>query len=398
MIEARRVRGGKRQRARSAVLVGALAGTLAAYTAETAAGPAARTDPPPGTGPSLPAVAASPTGSSAPATEDRAAPPTGSLRLAFAGDIHFEAQLRRRLNDPDTALQPISRVLADADITFANLETAIATGGSPEPKAYTFRAPPSALDAVKAAGIDVISMGNNHAVDYGSAGLRETLRALGRRAVTADTSRAARSGRDLAVVGVGADALTAYAPVLVEAAGHRVAVVAASALREETFRRWTATDTRPGIASVRDWERVLAAVRQGRADADLVVVYLHWGIEGDSCPSSRQRSLARDLADAGADVVVGTHAHLLQGAGHLQQRDIYVAYGLGNFAFYTPPGRPQAESGVLTLTLDGRRVVGHRWTPARIDKRGLPVPLQGEQAARARERWERLRRCTDLRG
>lgn len=337
------------------------------------------------------------------------APAPAVLRLAFAGDVHFERELAARLENPASALAPVTAVLSDADITMVNLETAIATGGTAQPKRYTFRAPPSALDALAGAGVDVATMANNHAVDFGASGLRETFAALDERAVTArdagtggaEALVSARAGADLAVIGVGPDARTAYAPVVVAAAGRRVAFVAASSVAEETFARWTATDSRPGIASVRDLDRLLASVRSARAGADVVVVYMHWGIEGDRCPSSFQRSLARGLAAAGADVVVGAHTHLLQGAGHLPDESgagtTYVAYGLGNFAFYAAPGSEQAQTGVLTLTLSGREVTDARWTPARIDGRGLPVPLQGAAAEDARDDWAALRRCTDLR-
>ena len=402
--------GSARVRARS-VLPALLALAAAACTGSPAPPAAA---PPTGgpTGGTATTATPGPTAASPAPAPSPAGPGAGTLRLAFAGDVHFERQLRARLDDPATALEPIAGVLSEADVAMVNLETAIATDGTRQPKRYTFRAPPAALDALAAAGVDVATMANNHAADFGAAGLRETFAALKDRAVTArggGTGGAAalataRAGKDLAVVGVGPDARVAYAPVVVEAAGRRVAFVAASSIAEHTLANWTATDARPGIASVRDLDRLLASVRTARAGADVVVVYMHWGIEGDRCPSSYQRSLARRLAEAGADAVVGTHAHLLQGAGHLPAgsrgdggRGAYVAYGLGNFAFYTPPGTPKAESGVLTLTLAGREVTEARWTPARIDARGLPVPLRGAAAEQAREDWDALRRCTDLR-
>ena len=96
---------------------------------------------------------------------------TQPITISFAGDVHFEAQLRSRLSDPSTALAPIATQLSAADLTVVNLETSIGESGTPEPKRYTFQAPPEALDALAAAGVDVATMANNHAMDFGPEGL-----------------------------------------------------------------------------------------------------------------------------------------------------------------------------------------------------------------------------------
>ena len=146
------------------------------------------------------------------------------------------------------------------------------------------------------------------------------------------------------------------------------------------------------LASAKRVDALLAAVRSAVADHDIVVVFLHWGIERMTCPSDRQTMLARRLVAAGADIVVGGHAHRLQGAGRLG--GAFVAYGLGNFAFYSPPG-PAAETGVLFVTATGRRIDRYRFAPAYI-RDGSPVPLSGGDAEAAIDRWRNLRGCTDL--
>jgi poly-gamma-glutamate capsule biosynthesis protein CapA/YwtB (metallophosphatase superfamily) len=122
------------------------------------------------------------------------------------------------------------------------------------------------------------------------------------------------------------------------------------------------------------------------------VVDLHWGRELVNCPIDRQRALAPKLVAAGADVVVGSHAHLLLGGGYL--RGAYIHYGLGNFVFYSRGG-VTAQSGVLLLTLRGRAVTESRWIPALISG-GIPIPLRGADASRAVSSWQSLRRCTGL--
>jgi poly-gamma-glutamate synthesis protein (capsule biosynthesis protein) len=146
------------------------------------------------------------------------------------------------------------------------------------------------------------------------------------------------------------------------------------------------------MASAYEEATLLASVRKARASADTVVVDLHWGRELVNCPIDRQRALAPKLVAAGADVVVGSHAHILLGGGYL--RGAYVHYGLGNFVFYSRGGLT-AQSGVLQLTMRGRAVTASRWIPATISG-GIPIPLQGAAATRAVSSWQSLRRCTGL--
>ena len=305
--------------------------------------------------------------------------PAARLTLAFAGDVHFADRTAARLTaNPDTAFGEAATALRAADLTMVNLETAVTERGSPEPKEFHFRTPATAFTALRAAGVDVATMANNHAADYGAVGLSDTLAAI-------------KSTR-FPTVGIGADAGRAYAPYYVTVRGHRVALLAASQIRDHTLSAWTAGPTSAGIASAYD-DRLIAAVQAARDQAEIVVVYLHWGVEGQGCPSGDQRALAARLAAAGADAVVGTHAHLLLGAGYLGPT--YVAYGLGNYLWWRNSAYSD-DTGVLRLTFAGRRVVGAALAPARIDGRGVPVPATGGTAARIQQKWAGLAGCTGL--
>ena len=307
--------------------------------------------------------------------------PTGEpVTLAFGGDVHFEGAIESRLSaNPASTFGPIAGVLRRADLAVVNLETAITERGTPAPKDFTFRAPPSALTAMKEAGVDVATMANNHGLDFGVVGLRDSLAA----------AKVAR----FPVVGVGRNADEAYRAHQVTVRGQRIAVIGATQVLDSSLAAaWTAGDGKPGMASAYEETRLLAAVRKARASADTVVVDLHWGRELVNCPIDRQRALAPKLVAAGADVVVGSHAHILLGGGYL--RGAYVHYGLGNFVFYSGGG-PTAQSGVLLLTLRGRAVTTSRWVPAAISG-GVPIPLQGAAATRAVTSWQSLRRCTGL--
>ena len=298
------------------------------------------------------------------------------ITLAFAGDVHFEGVSKAALSGGLAAITPL---LSAADLTVANLETAVTSRGSAAAKQFTFRAPASSFTVLKAAGIDVVTMANNHALDYGQVGLTDSL--------------AASRDAGLPVIGAGPDADAAFAAHVVDVRGTRVALVGATQVLDDNLAAaWTAGPDKPGLASAKDETRLVQAVTDARGKADVVVVDLHWGTELESCATATQRTLASRLAAAGADVIVGSHAHVLLGGGWLGRT--YVDYGLGNFVFYARTPETQA-SGVLTLTLQGRRTTAAQWAPARIAG-GVPVPLTGAAAASGAAAKERLRGCTGL--
>lgn len=315
------------------------------------------------------------------ASNDAVARPRGApVVLAFGGDVHFEGALNSRLStDPEHALAPIAPVLRSADIAVVNLETAVTNGGSPTAKEFTFRAPATAFAALRGAGVDVASMANNHGLDYGLEGLRDSL--------------AAAKRYRLPLIGIGLDDAQAYRPFRRTVNGQRIAVIGATqVLDDELISAWTAGPGKPGLASAKNVPRLLRAVRAVRKTSDTVVVFLHWGVELEQCPSADQRRLAKQLGAAGADVVVGGHAHRVQGAGRLGRA--VVGYGLGNFAWYGT-SELSTQTGVLLVTVDGRRVVSYRWAPARIVD-GVPRPLSGVEHDRALSAWRSLRGCTGL--
>lgn len=301
--------------------------------------------------------------------------------IAFGGDVHFEGMLRGRLASPRTALGPISSVLRKADLAMVNLETAVTTGGTPAPgKQFTFRAPSSAFTALKASGVDVASMANNHGMDYMDGGLADSLAAI--------------KSSKFPVVGIGADAAQAFRPFRKTVNGNRVAVIGATQVMDAEFiQSWTATADKGGLASAKNESALLKAVRQARKNSDTVIVHLHWGTEMQKCPNEAQRSLAPKLVEAGADVVVGGHAHILLGSGYLD--DAYVSYGMGNFVFYNSNAATTGRTGVLTLTINGRKILKDAWTPATIQG-GVPVPMTGSVKTQAVADWKALRSCAGL--
>jgi Bacterial capsule synthesis protein PGA_cap len=305
------------------------------------------------------------------------------VTLAFGGDVHFEGPLAVRLADnPATALDgDVVRLFSGADLSMTNFESALISGScrDAQPKQYVFHAPPAAITAFKAAHITLVTEANNHGEDCGRPGLAQSL--------------SIAKARHYPIVGIGANAAQAYAPHRTVINGQRIAIIGATeVLDANLMTSWTATAAQAGLASAYEEGELVSAVQAARKSSDTVVVFLHWGTETEECPNSVQVPLAKALVKAGADIVVGSHAHVELGAGYLGAA--LVDYGLGNFAFYAS-SPPATYSGALHVTITGRHVDRYRWRPAEISG-GLPVPLSGAAATAAVHRWNGLRACTGL--
>lgn len=319
------------------------------------------------------------TTSTQPATPPPAPAPV--VRLAFGGDSYAEGPLEYRLaDDPEGFVGPFAEVFRSADVAMVNLETAITTAETPEPKAFNFSTTAAILPALAAGGIDVVSMANNHGMDYGSEGLQDSLRAK-------------RRSAQPVVIGIGGDEQAAYAPYVAEVEGQRVAFFAATHVLDDHLQdSWTAGPGKPGLASAYDAEPLLERIREYRPQVDTVVVYLHWGIERFTCPIDRQIDLTRRLKRAGADVVVGTHAHRVQAGGMMGRAAVH--YGLGNFLFQAASAESD-RTGVFVVDVQGRDIVAAKWLPGRIAD-GVPQRLTGADKRAELAYWESLRSCAGL--
>jgi hypothetical protein len=302
---------------------------------------------------------------------------SGDITLAFAGDVHFAGRVARLLKDPATTFGPIASVLGSADFTAVNLETPVTSRGQPQPKTYHFAAKPGAFVALRAAGVDLVTVANNHILDYGQTGLADTL--------------AAAKAAHFPHVGAGVDAAAAWAPYVTTINGTKIAIVGISQVAE-LASSWVATARRPGEANAINLDRTLGAVRGARRLARIVVVFMHWGTEGMACPDQSQLSLAPKLAAAGASIIVGSHAHMLQGSGWLGHT--FVAYGMGNFLWWE--NSFSTATGVLKLTLHPHAPLTPRFIPAVVSDTGQPIVDRGAAARRALTHYARLRTCAGL--
>ncbi len=250
------------------------------------------------------------------------------------------------LEGPGYPWTSVGPTLRAQDIAFGNLECSVTTRGAPVPKQFTFRGSPNALRvATRMAGFDVYNLANNHAADYGTQALLDTVANVRRFGATA--------------VGAGGSLASASEPRVVERLGLRVAFVGFSdILPAEFFAGPSRAGTQPATPTL-----IRAGVRRALERADVVIATFHWGIERATSEDGRQRGFADIALQAGASAVIGAHPHVLQPIRARGRRP--VAYSLGNFVFGAgSPGT--TRTGILRLRLSRRGVEASRLLPARI--------------------------------
>lgn len=278
-----------------------------------------------------------------------------TITVALAGDVMLGRSVAAHLDDGGHLVDDdVAALLASADLVVANLECAISQRGEPWPdpaKPFFFRAPPMAADVLAELGVDAVTLANNHALDFGPEALIDT-------AVHLD-----RVG--IAHTGAGVTAEMARRPVVVSAGGLRLAVLGLSDHPPD----YAATDDRPGIAyadlrgGVPDW----VGARLGEADADLRLVTPHWGPNMVGEPVAHVRAAAPQLVAAGADLVAGHSAHVVQGVAMIGGRP--VLYDLGDFVDdYAVDPALRNDLGLLWLAEVGADGVhGVEAVPLRLD-------------------------------
>lgn len=244
--------------------------------------------------------------------------------LCFAGDINLDENWDTTLfleEQPGGIYDCISAELVEAmqaaDVMCLNNEFTYSTGGSPLPgKAYTFRAAPERVEVLGQLGVDAVTLANNHVYDYGKEALLDTFAVLEEAGVP--------------YFGAGRTLEEAMAPLYLEVEGKTVALAGAS--RAEKNRMTPqATETEPGILRCYDTELFLQAIREGKANADFCIAFVHWGTEYSFDLEQVQKDTGREYLDAGADAVIGAHSHCLQGMEFYDGKPII--YSLGNYWF-----------------------------------------------------------------
>ena len=291
--------------------------------------------------------------------------PREEITIAAVGDIMLGGRAAPFLKQfgPDYPFRDVMPFLRAADLVAGNLESPISTRGvAVQNKKFTLRAEPLAAQALKAAGVRVVSLANNHAMDFGPLALKDTLDAL--------------SESDILFAGAGMDLNEARAPAIVKVRGKTLAFLAYSlTFPLEFFASARRPGTAPGYADF-----VKADIEKVRPRADLVVVSFHWGAELLTAAKDYQIDLGRRAIDWGADLVLGHHPHVLQEIEVYKGR--LIAYSLGNFVFGSESNRTN-ESMILLLTFRDRSLVKAEAVPIDVNNyrvRYQPKVLSGSAA------------------
>jgi len=303
-------------------------------------------------------------------TPDVTATPTPEpiIHLAAVGDIMLGRTLGQIVSNGNITY-PFAAVndwLSSPDLTIGNVESALGETGNPYPnKVYTFQAPPPAANALAVGGFDVVSLANNHGMDYGEEALLEAI----------DLLRA----QNIAPIGAGANRTAARQPYITTINGLTLGILAYVQVSPEpngfTVESWDATDTTAGLAWARP-DELQAEVSALNSQVDHVIVVLHSGIEYLPSPSEDQQELVDAALAGGATLIIGHHAHILQGLRYDETNKTLVAYGLGNFAFDID-GDP--HTGVLHVWLSPEGVEQLEFLPAVVQVGGAPRPATGEE-------------------
>ena len=287
------------------------------------------------------------------------------LTLVAVGDIMLDRGVgtKIRKSGAEFPFKRVTGILREADLAFGNLESPISSlGAAVKGKEVTFRSALEVVNGIRDAGIDVVSLANNHASDYGSAALTETMDVLAHSGIT--------------YIGAGADPAAARRPANRVIKGVKVSLLAYTYKFHMVVE---AQETCPGVA-IASSEQIQADVKKAKKWADVVIVSFHWGWEYSDHPDAETRKLAHLTVDAGADLVIGHHPHVIQGVE--AYKDGLICYSLGNFIF--DQRRKRTRRGLILRCQIGKSgVLKAEFLPVVIDAAEFRPGLASAEAARS---------------
>ena len=284
-------------------------------------------------------------------------PTPATSTIIFVGDMMFDRYVAKKINEAQDPLLPFAKIkdfLDTADFLVGNLEGPISARGKNQGSAYSFRFEPvGTINALKYAGFDLVNLANNHIYDYGLTAAKDTIDYL------------ADSG--ISYVGFGKNSTEANSPVIKKVGDANIAFLG--------YTEFYGSSARAGenTAGLSTWERqkIISEIKKARANPniDLVVVNLHWGVEYKTSSSAFQKEMAHQLVDAGADLIVGHHPHVVQEVekysrtcertNHANEEscgEVWAAYSLGNFIFDQNFSADTKKGLALKVDLVGKKI------------------------------------------
>lgn len=270
--------------------------------------------------------------------------------LAFAGDVMFSDPFLASYDKSDISAIADSEMLGhmqNADLFLINEEFPFSLRGEAmEDKQFTFRTDPKYVEIFQKLGVDIATVANNHALDFGRDAFCDTL----------DTLKDA----DITCIGGGYTLSEASAPAVRTISGQTFAIFGAT--RVSPSASWYASESQAGLFQTYDATLLNQKIAEAHTEYDHVIVFVHWGIEKNETPEDYQRSLAKGYIDAGADLVIGCHPHVLQGFEYYN--DVPIIYSLGNYLF----GNRDGDTVLLEATYDSKGTPSVQLVPCkRID-------------------------------
>lgn len=286
---------------------------------------------------------------------------SGDTTIIFTGDVLFANAFKAGYDAKGIEGVISGELLAklqEADILMVNNEFPFSEQGTPmADKQFTFRCEPSYVTALQEMGVDVVSLANNHVLDYGKAALSDTF-------ITLDNA-------GILYGGAGETVERAEEVQIVEVNGRKYGFLAVS--RVVPVGDWKVENSAPGVFSCYDDRRLVELVKEAAAECDFLAVYPHWGVEYAEYPEDYQTGIAENCLEAGADVVVGSHTHCLQGVEYINGKPVF--YSLGNFIF----GQNIDRSAILEVTITPTGEMSYQYLPVYAEG-GVTKLAEGEKA------------------
>jgi poly-gamma-glutamate capsule biosynthesis protein CapA/YwtB (metallophosphatase superfamily) len=277
------------------------------------------------------------------------------VTLIFVGDIMLSRNIGKTMMSEDNwnyFFESVEEYLTSADLTFGNFENPMSDRGTNVGSIYSFRVDPHAVEGLVNAGFDVLSLANNHIWDWGPDAFEDTRNIL--------------TDNGIRYVGVGDDYVGAHTPVIKEVKGTKVAYLAYTNLVPGFLNRM---DSTPAVASP-EIEGVARDIQYAKSLADIVVVSYHWGEEYQTTHNADQERRATGAIDAGADLVIGHHPHVVQEVVPYKQG--YIAYSLGNFIFDQNFSADTSWGLTLKVTIKDKKIATVEQVPVTFNKNYQP--------------------------
>ena len=297
----------------------------------------------------------------------------GDIVIDFTGDVSFADGIAttdfmdHQMNGIyDCFSEDLLDEMQSADILMINNEFAYTDRGTAlAGKAYTFRANPSRVALMSDLGADIVSVANNHVYDYDEIGLLDTLNTL--------------SLAEMPYVGAGVNLEEAKKPAYFIIGGRKIAIVAATQIERTLNYTKEATGVEPGVMKCLHPEAFCETIREAKANADFVLVFPHWGTEGNANYGADQVALARAFVEAGADAIIGGHTHCLQTVEYMD--DVPIFYSLGNYWFSTTGNMPATyDTGLAQIHITPEGEIESYFIPCQFDA-GVTSELNSEDIA-----------------